>query len=249
MNSQPVDLATLTASPQQRRAALVVIVMLGALALGTAPFAQYFVGTFPGFVMLYGGVVLTGLAITTTILFGQYAVSRKPSLLTLACGTLFTSVVFVPYLLTFPGVGAENVIGAFPGTASYLWIVWHSALPVAFLAYPLIEARTRTREVASGPTTGAVVASVVAAYAAIHVVLAFSDVLPPLVRNDQYSLAIEIVFALVALCSAAALLLLLRRAGGTVLDAWLSVPAAALLFEAVINGFGGGRYTVGWYLS
>lgn len=249
MNSQPVDLATLTASPQQRRAALIVIATLGALTLGSAPFARYPVGTFPGFVLLYGGVVLTGLAMTTTILFGQFAVSRKPSLLALACGTLFASIVFIPYLLTFPEARASNVVGAFPDIATYLWIVWHTALPLAILAYPLIEARNRDAEVARGPTTGAVVASVVAAYAAIHAVFAFSDLLPPLVRSDRYVVALNFVLGFVALCSGAALLLLLRRAAGTVFDAWLSVPAAALLFEAVVNGFGGARYTFGWYVS
>ena len=45
------------------------------------------------------------------------------------------------------------------------------------------------------------------------------------------------------------LLFLLLRGKRSVVDVWLTVPAAALLFEALVNMLGGSRYTVGWYVS
>jgi PAS domain S-box-containing protein len=39
------------------------------------------------------------------------------------------------------------------------------------------------------------------------------------------------------------------RRDGNVIDLWLSVQAAALVAEALLNLTGGARYTVGWYLS
>jgi two-component system sensor histidine kinase/response regulator len=232
-----------------------VIAALGAITLVTAPFASDVLGTFPGFVTLYGGAVMMGLAITTTILFGQYAVAHRPSLLMLSCATLFATIVFVPYIFAFPGIGTDRLLGAMPDTSTYLWTVWHTALPFAFLAYPLIEARRRVGEVKRGSATAIVIASVVAAYAAIHLVFALDGVLPWLSSGGHdsarghYSAGVYTVMWLDGLAAGCALILLLRRAEGTIIDAWLTVPTAAFLFESLINALGGKVYSAGWYLA
>ena len=250
MNSTALDLATLPASPQQRRTALAAIASLGVLALAALPFARTVLGTFPGFVTLYGGAVLMGLAITTTILFGQFAISRRRSLLTLACGTLFSAIVFVPYVLSFPGVGTAALLGAHTAaTSTYLWIVWHTALPASFLVYAILGPRDGGRRVGSARSMLALAGTIVAAYLSIHLVLTYDDVLPPLVSDGSYTFGIYLALVVVASIAGAALLMLQRRGERTVVDAWLTVPAAALLIEAVLNGLGGSRYSVGWYLS
>jgi len=249
VNSPALDLATLPASPQQRRAALVAIGSLAAIASIAALFARVVLGTFPGFVTLYGGAVLMGLAITATILFGQYALSRRPSLLALACGTLFSAIVFVPYILTFPGSGIAPMIGALANTSTYLWIVWHTALPAAFAAYALISRYDGARRIGSRPTTIAVAATVVAAYAAIQLVFALGGFLPPISNNGQYLAGSYAALGAVVALAGTALVTLQRRAGRTVVDVWLTVPAAALLIESLLNALGGSRYSVGWYLS
>jgi two-component system, sensor histidine kinase and response regulator len=249
VNSPALDLATLPASPQQRRAALVAIASLGALALVALPFVRIVYGTFPGFVPLYGGAVLMGLAITTTILFGQFALSRRRSLLALACGTMFSALVFVPYILTVPGVSTAAMLGAISQTPAYLWIAWHTALPAAFLAYAVLAPRDGARRVGRGETVGAVVGTVVAAYAVVQLVFTFDDVLPALSTDGAYPLGVFVALFVVALLAALALVLLQQRARRTVVDVWLTVPAAALLFESLLNALGGTRYSVGWYLS
>jgi len=190
-----------------------------------------------------------GLAITATILFGQYALSRRVSLLALACGTLFSAIVFVPYILTFPGNGFVPLFGALANTATYLWIVWHTALPGAFAAYALLSGRDGARRVGARRTTVAVAATVVAAYAAIQLVFALGGLLPPLSRDGQYLTGIYLALGAVVVLAGAALITLQRRPGRTVVDVWLTVPAAALLIESLLNALGGSRYSVGWYLS
>jgi PAS domain S-box-containing protein len=219
------------------------------IALAAALFARDVLGTFPGFVTLYGGAVLMGLAITATILFGQYALSRRVSLLALACGTLFSAIVFVPYILTFPGSGFVPLFGALANTSTYLWVVWHTALPGAFAAYALLSRHDGARRVGARRTTVAVAATVVAAYAAIQLVFALGGMLPPLSQDGQYLLGIYIALGTVVVLAGAALVILQRRPGRTVVDVWLTVPAAALLIESLLNALGGSRYSVGWYLS
>ncbi len=248
MQSPALDLAALPASPQQRRAALVAIAALASFVLITLPFARHVLGTFPGFVTFYGGAVLMGLAITATIVFGQFALSRKPSLLVLACGTVFAAIVFVPYILTYPGVDTAALLGASSSTPDYLWIVWHTELPLVFVAYALVGAREGARRVSPVRTTAVVLATLLAAYAAIDAVFAFAGLLPPLVRGGSYQTGIYAALALVVLSAGTALAVLLRTRA-TVVDLWLTVPASALLLEGLLIAFAGTRYSVGWYLS
>ncbi|MDB5041909.1 MAG: sensor hybrid histidine kinase [Candidatus Eremiobacteraeota bacterium] len=249
MNLPALDLATLPASPQQRRAAIVGIVALGVVALAAAPFARVVLGTFPGFFTLYGGAVLTGLSITATILFAQFAASRKPSLLALACGSLFCVVVFVPYILTFPAVGGVQIVAAAPTTSTYFWAIWHTVFPASFLAYAITAQHEGQRRVRREHATMAVLLTLIAAGACIALGLRFSQALPVLIRGDQYLGANYVALGAAIVLAGAAVAALLRRAERTVVDAWLMVPVAAVLVEALINAVGGGRYTVGWYLS
>ena len=106
------------------------------------------------------------------------------SLLVLACGSLFSAIVFVPYILTFPGSGFVPLFGALANTSTYLWVIWHTALPGAFAAYALLSGRDGTRRVGSRRTTVAIAVTVVAAYAAIQVVFALGAMLPPLSRDN-----------------------------------------------------------------
>ena len=172
---------------------------------------------------LYGGAVLMGLAITTTIVFGQFAISRRPSLLALACGTLFSAIVFVPYILTFPGVGTAGLLGAIPSTSAYLWMVWHTVLPASFAAYALLAPRDGTRRVGSARTATVVAATVIAAYAAIHAVFVFDDVRPLLEPDGgTFRLAAYFGLATCALLCGVALVVLRRGGRRSVVDAWLA---------------------------
>ncbi|HEX3549983.1 MAG TPA: response regulator [Candidatus Elarobacter sp.] len=249
MTSPALDLATLPASAQQRRAALIAIAVLCAAAVCSLPFVRHVVGTFTGFVALYGGAVLMGLAITAAILFTQFAHSRRPSLLTLACGTLFSAILFVPYTMTFSSSESAGVAYPFPSTTTYLWIAWHTALPGSFVLYALLAGRERGRRIGTLGAFAAVGWSIVAALAFIQLVFTYAARLPALSSHGAYLAGTYGALALMAGLSAAALVLLVRRADGTVFDAWLTVPAVAMLLEAVMNAMGGSRYSVGWYLS
>jgi len=249
VNLPALDLATLPASPQQRRAAILAIVALGGVALAAAPFARVVLGTFPGFVTLFGGAVFVGLSITATIIFAQFTVTRKPSLLVLACGTIFSVAVFIPHILTFPAGAGPQILPGYPSTSGWLWALWHTVFPASFVAYAVVAEREGTRRVRRGHATIAVFLSVLAAFVCAALVLHFGALLPPLTSGDHFRTGVYLALGLVVVLAGTAVVMLLRRAGRTVVDAWLMVPAAALMVEALVNALGGTRYTVGWYLS
>jgi len=248
VSSSALDLATLPATAQQRRTVLVAIGALGAVAIAAVPFAESVLGSLSGFIMLYGGAVLVGLAITATILYGQFALSRTPALLALACGTLFSAIVFVPYIFGFAGGAAPDGRALSPALP-YLWLVWHTAFPASFVLYAFLARYANGRRVGAGVAGFASFATIVVAYLAVHFVLVFQRALPTLIREGTYTAAVYASLGIVAVLAGTALVVLTLRRRAAVIDLWLSVPAAALLAEALLNALGHSRYSLGWYLS
>ncbi len=244
------DLATLPASAQQRRAALLVIAGLTALWIASAPLADVTLGLFAGFFTFYGGAILTGLGITVAILFGQFAISHKASLLVLACGMLFCWIVAFGHVLTYPGMGHRPVTADFPVTSAYLWYVLHATMPLTFVSFVIVELRAREVRVPIGQTSAAIAGTIVAAYTVVQLIFGFEDSLPLLsAPGTSFNAAFRAAIVVLAVFNTFALALLLRRANRTVMDAWLSVPAAALLLETILSALGGPRFTVAWYVA
>ena len=249
VNAWGLDFATLPASPQQRRAALLAAGVLGGLSVACLPFARQQLGAFPGFLTLYGGAVLMGLGITGAIFFAQFTLTRKASLLALTCGTLFCGIVFIPYVLTFPGTESTAVFGTLKNAPSYLWVLWHTVLPCSFALYALLWSWERRRRVSNGAAAVALAGTILLAFGAVEALVHLNPVLPPLIRHGMYGPAIFIALTCVALLSAWVLVILVLRSDRTVLDAWLTVPATAYFVDALLNAFGAERYSVGWYGS
>ncbi|BDE06479.1 hypothetical protein WPS_17550 [Vulcanimicrobium alpinum] len=224
------------------------ILSLFVAAAATAPVAHTTLGTFPGFSALYGGAVVVGLAITAAIVFTQFAATQRPSLLALACGLLFCAIVFVPYILTIPVPGSAAVLGQHGNATEYLQAAWGCVLTASFVAYASIS-RREGGESHSGPRVAAALfATLAAAYIVIDVALTFGKQLPSL-ADERYLPGVVFVRCAMVVFAAVALVLLQWRPRHSVADVWLMVPAAALLAEPISDALGGGRYTVGWYLS
>ncbi|HZO94621.1 MAG TPA: response regulator [Candidatus Baltobacteraceae bacterium] len=249
MSSSVPDLATLPASTQQRRIVLIAVAVLGVVALAALPFAENVLSPFSGFVTLYGGAVLMGLAITTTILYGQFTLSRTPALLALACGALFSTIAFIPYVLSFAAGAGSLPAQRFSVASSFLWVLWHTAFPASFVIYAALARFGKERRIGAGTATFASAVVIVAAYLSIHFIVAYQRLLPELTHDGGYTPGVYLALAAGAVLAAAALVLLTAGRRPTVIDLWLSVPAAALLAEALLNGLGHSRYSVGWYLS
>ncbi len=100
--------------------------------------------------------------ITAVLLYAQYSVVRSRGLLALAMGYLFTAIIIVPHLWTFPGVfTATGSPGAGLQSTAWLYIIWHLGLPLAAIGYALFKGR-HTGAVFRGSPATAIVASLLA---------------------------------------------------------------------------------------
>src|ERR1700739_3747241 len=101
-------LATLPPTPAQRRSALAVVAVL-LIAFGVAaPFATVQLPRIDAFIPAIEGIFCVNDLITAVLLFSQFLIIRSRGLLALSNGYLFTALIIIPHLLTFPGVFAPT---------------------------------------------------------------------------------------------------------------------------------------------
>ncbi len=252
--SRSAFLSTVVAGRDERRLALVVV-LLSALGFAAAlPFVRVPLAKVPAFIPSFESALLINDLITAVLLFGQFTQTRSRALLALACGYLFDALMIIPHALTFPGVfSPTGLLGAGEQTTAWLYVFWHGGFPMFVLTYAWFGESGSTKDVLRGPartaTAYAIGGVIVVAGALTLLVTAGHDLLPVVMRGGDYSLIVTkgvspVVWAL----SFLALLTLWRRPQPTVLDLWLMVVMCAWLFDIALSAvIGSTRYDLGFY--
>src|SRR5262245_55725428 len=133
-----VFLSTLPAQRREQSVALGVVLVSTVVFLGIAPFATTPLWPLPAFIPIYESALVINDLITAIFLFGQFYISRRRSLLLLACGYLFTAAMAVSHALTFPGLFAPTgLLGAGPQSTAWLYMFWRAGFPLLVIAYAL----------------------------------------------------------------------------------------------------------------
>ena len=241
-------LATVPATPQQRRWTFALIAALFVASCATAPFAKIRLWESAGFIPTVQGIIFVTALITAALLLTQFSLARSRALLALANAYLFTAVIVFVHTLTFPGAFTPGgLLGAGLQTTGWLYLIWHFAFPAAVIVYVLVDpapVRASVRSVVGG----SVVAVIALVVAILWFLTAADDIVPAVfVDRRAYSPTAFYLGAVNALVGAAALVLLLRRRG-SVLDQWLAISLAATTAElAMISFLSANRFDVGWY--
>src|SRR6266481_3900340 len=189
-----------------------------------------------------------------TMLFAQFAILRSHALLAISSGYLFTALILIPWVLTFPGLFAPGgLLGAGLQSTAWLYFLWHAGFPLFVIAYALLKNADPSKQRWKGAPSAAILLSAALAVAAVcaatFLVTAGHALLPSLMRDTvsaagslhQYVAGCTALVSLVALT-----VLWIRR--GSVLDLWLMVVLCDYLIEICLLMFPvANRYTVGWY--
>jgi signal transduction histidine kinase len=254
--ARALSLVTVPASAADRRLALAVVLLSGALFAVAAPFARLPLSPIPAFLPIYQSALVVCDLITATLLFGQFAFLRSRALLALAGGYLFSAAMASAHALSFPGLfSPTGLLGAGPQTTAWLYFLWHLGFPAALAGYALLgNARGAGRPAPHGSavTPIAVAALCAAAAAAAFTLLATvgHDALPTLMRGNDDLPAKYAIAWITSLATLGALPLLARRRPVSVLDLWLMVVVCAWLLDVALAAvFNAGRYSVGWYVG
>jgi hypothetical protein len=223
-----------------RRFALAIVLasFVGFCAL--APFARVPLPRFEAFIPIYESTLALIDLLTATLLFLAFSRSRLRAVLFLASGYLFTSLMAVPHMLTFPGLfSSSGLLGAGPQTTAWLYMFWHGGFPLFVICYALL----RRHEVVSGRSHAGTPADIIPAaagvVAGVGLLTVFAtaghQLLPRIMQGDGYTAAMVAVNVPVWLLSLVALAVLGSRPPYSILDLWLMVVVCASMFDVALS--------------
>jgi signal transduction histidine kinase len=258
-------LSNLSPSLAQRRLALaVVLALLAAFATTAGPLSSIQPGRIGAFVPAYATAIFVIDLLTAALLFAQFSILRSRALLVMASGYLYTALIVIPWMLTFPGVFTPTgLLGAGLQTTTWLYTLWHAGFPMFVIAYALLKDADLAEGLWQGSAAAAILSSVAVTGVVICVatvlVTAGNDLLPHFVTagNDLLpresldpvrfsTLWLSVAGCLALLIVVALIVLWIRRR--SVLDLWLMVVMCAYLIEIYLITFPVPvRYSIGWY--
>jgi len=98
-------LSSLPPSRAQKRLAIAVVIgILAVFFMITGPLSGIRPGPIAAFLPAYLTAMFVNDSITAILLFAQFSILRSRAILVIASGYLFTALILIPYILTFPGV-------------------------------------------------------------------------------------------------------------------------------------------------
>jgi signal transduction histidine kinase len=246
-------LATLPPSKVQIRLAIgVVLVLLVAFAV-TIYFTNVQLARVDAFIPAFETAIAFNDLVTAALLFAQFSIMRSRALLVLANGFLFTSLIVIPHVLTFPGAFTPSgLLGAGLQTTSWLYFFWHAGSPLAVIGYVLFKnANSNATKTPPSSTIARSVALVTLSVCVLTFVAIESDrFLPNIMAGIVEANRIGLLLTgsiLVSLNAAALAMLWIQRR--SVLDLWLMVMCCAWLAETLVTTFVTARFTFGFYAS
>jgi signal transduction histidine kinase len=239
----------------QRRLAGAILAFLLAALFVTTPFAAIPLPGSEPVLPAYAAAVLVNELITASLLLALFSTARARPILILAIGYLFSGLMAIPWLLTFPGVlGPNGLLEAGLQSTASIAALRRVGFPLLVLAYALSSeagpAIARNVHVPACPVVLGSVGAVVAAVGALTwLVLVGEGLLPQWMADSrQTTAAWHYVPAIAACLCLAALSLLWRRQRRSVLDLWLAVVLCSLLIEILLlAALSSGRFSVGWW--
>ena len=230
-----------------RIAALTMAVAIGAVALVSLPFGQTALPANPSFLPAFGAMTFVSDLLTGCLLLSQARLAQDAKSLRLGVAYLFSALMLVPHMLAFPGVfAAAPVIGG-SASAVWLWCGWHGGFAVLALRYLLGRSRPLQR--------GDIRAAVLKLCAAVTVLACLMTVglpwLPTILVGTSFSRlnTLGIGPTIVGASVLALLLAVARQRFRDPVSLWLSVSLLAASVDVTLTLFGGGRFTLGWYVA
>jgi len=260
-------LSSLPATGGERRLGVLVILVSLGVFLAAIPFATRDLAHIDAFIPAYDSAVFINDMITCVLLFGQFAIVGKRGLMTLASGYLFTGMMALAHLLSFPGLLAPGGwLNGGTQTTAWLYMFWHISLPLAVLLYLRQSSDTlmMTMPAAANGTgnhglRNPVLIAVGGTLAAVIVVVLLTtighDAMPTLLVPHEdgpptYSLIYRFMLGGITVLSILNIVLLWRRKPQSVLDLWLMVVMCAwvcdLSLGAMLNAR---RFDLGFYVG
>jgi two-component sensor histidine kinase len=244
-----------SAQKPARARAIAIIAGYVVLAALVVPWATRPGPELPGIIPFFvAGLLVAELAISF-LLFFAFRDKRTFSLLLLGSGYLYSALMTIPHLLTFPGAFFSQgpVLGT-QQSAGWVFLLWILGYALMCAAAVVVEAWFPTSRTAPEQVSAATAVSAGLTTVAVALVLFLATVasehLPPLVVQSSWTpvnLGLSSFTIVLLVATIGVILSKLREADDIFL--WLAMALAAIAVANLLSAFGGARYTVGWTLG
>ncbi len=241
-----VSMAYMPPTSSQTRTALMGAIALLAGLAAFLPVAATPLSKIDGFIPALDAIIFVTDLITAGLLLSHFSVTGSKALWALGCGYLFSALVVVAHLVTFPGVISATVsVGGDLHINFRIYLLWHLGIPAGVAAYLWFRERGDLLQLRA--QSGIVRSSAIAAVMSLLVCAAWLILLPPVNPvAGRWLTAITMV-----ICGAALIALWMFRR--STLDQWLMVVVLAMIVELAITALVGGRgpkvVTLGFYVG
>jgi diguanylate cyclase (GGDEF)-like protein len=252
----PASFATELASRPQRALVAVLIGGLTAIAGGTMVIASEPLTPIPAFLPFFAAVVLVTDILTAYVFASQFRVTRLPALAALTVAYLYSGLITIPHLLSFPQVvTAGGLLGGGSQGAVWLWVFWHGGFPLLILIHSFINSQLPGVVIGEKSTQRVLL---LMPFAVVSLVTAMSwlalrgqDYLPTLVVNGSFrnlsGSATGVTVLLLNILALASVVVISRLR--SVSDLGLLLAMSASLLDAGLTLKAGARFSLGWYVA
>jgi signal transduction histidine kinase len=242
-------------TPRQRHIAFVAVAVIFVGFAVVAPFGAIQLQRIDSFVPVVEGIICLTDLVTAVLLFGQFATSGSPAVLVLASGYLFTALIVIPHILSFPGgLTPMGIFGVKPQAPPWLYTFWYFGFAAAVLGYAYLKKVGRAPGGTQATSTSEIrwtILIVVGLVCALTIaVTAGHEYMPSLISDEIRFASLSRVVAAITLSLSVIALAWLWMRKSSVLDLWLMVVVCALIAELAVNTFViASRFSVGFYSS
>ena len=219
------------------------------------PYSGVQIGPRPSFVPAMLSLVFGLDLLTALLLVREFRESGNRRAIALASAYVLSLGVLAGYAAAFPGVlDPVPPLGAWPSTAPWLWVAWHTGFPVLLAAavapwprrwaHP-VETGVRRRVVWATVGTclggaGLIVTAAVTGRSWLPVVIHGLD------TSAMTRVAGPVMLPVVALSAVVAVVGGMRLSGPV---RWAALAAAAALGDVTLTLFSFHRFSLGWYVG
>jgi PAS domain S-box-containing protein len=224
-------------------------------ALAVIPFAENPGPKVPAIILLFGATVFATELPTSLLLFVRLRANPHWSLLILGSAFLYSALMVVLYVLTFPGavLTDQTLIGGSRQTSSYIFVFWVIGFALLTFVSVIFETCASRHQIALERVDRAVYTAVSAVSVAVLsvtlVAILLDDYLPAQINesSDWTGLNRFLVLTATALTAGSIAIVLFRIRNELFL--WLAMMLTTVAVAQVLSGAGGARFTVGWLVA
>jgi PAS domain S-box-containing protein len=224
-------------------------------ALAVIPFAGNPGPKVPAISVLFAATVFATELPTSLLLFVRFRANPHWSILILGSAFLYSALMVVSHLLTFPGgvLTDQTLVGGSQQASSYIFVSWVIGFALLTFVSVIFETCASRHQFALERVDRAVYTAVSAVSVAVLsvtlIAILLGDHLPALIKESPSWTGPNrfLVLTATALIAGSIAIVLFRIRNELFL--WLAMMLTSVAVAHIISGVGGARYTVGWVVA